>query len=249
MRNLIVCLTLVLAVLSTSAQAMVMHKRATDEVWYGMPTIVTIADPGNDAVVGEGANVGEGLVDPRVCLSQTFGVSPTETNLKLDKIAIWEDGGPPTQNPYTLRLVDLGAIDPTYQGGGSQDYAAGTDMWGGSVTFTYYGTATRSSREFDLEGTEEVMLTAGHYYAFELTASSPVGGIWWYRANAAASTYADGAAFVDTLNGTPDIRNQLFADGNGRDFAMAIYLVPAPEPATIAMLSLGGLILLKKRSR
>jgi hypothetical protein len=211
-----------------------------------MPTIATMADP-NSAIVAEGAVVGEGIIDPRVCLAQTFMVSPTATMLKLDKIAIWEDGSAPTQNPYTLRLVDLGTADPTYQGGGSQEYAAGTDMWGGSVTLTYYGTASRSARELDFEGAEEVMLTAGHYYAFELTAASPIGGLWWYRGIPAGSTYTDGAAFIDTLHDTPGTRNQMYKDSNGRDFAMAVYLIP--EPATIVLLSLGSLALFGKRGR
>ncbi len=243
MKNLAVCLTLMMAVLSVPADAMVVNKLSLSG-WSGTPTIATIADPNNTAVVGEGAPVNEGLVDPRICLAQTFK-APTQGGLRLDKIAIWEDGSAPTQNPFTLRLIDLGTTDPTYQGGGSQTYAAGTDLWGGSMTFDYYGNATRSALEFDFQGDEEVTLLAGHYYAFEITAVTPVGGLWWYRATAVGSTYADGAAFIDTLNSTPGTRDQLYKSSNGRDFAMAIYLVP--EPATIAMLGI-GLVLFRKRS-
>lgn len=240
MKKMLIGLVLVVAVLSIPAQAMMMSRLSLSG-WGGTPTIATIADPNT------GAPVEDGMLDPRLCLAQTFRVLPTETALKLDKIAIWESGGPPTQNPYTLRLVDLGNTDPTYQGGGSQSYNKGTDLWGGNMTFNYYGDATPGSLEFNFQGAEEKILTAGHYYAFEITASTPVGGIWWYRANAAGSTYANGAEFVDTIADTPGVRNQLFSGSNGRDLAMAIYLVSTPEPATVVMLSLGGLILLKKR--
>lgn len=246
MRKLFVCLTLMMAVLSVPAEAMIINK-LTIGGWGGTPTIVTITDPNNTAVVGEGAVVAEGLVDPRICLAQTFQVPSGLSGLRLDKIAIWEDGGPPDQNPYTLRLVDLGTTDPTYQGGGSQTYDAGTDLWGGAMTFDYYGHANRSALEFDFQGEEELTLIAGHFYAFEITASSPIGGLWWYRAAAAGSTYAEGAAFVDTLNTTTGIRDQMYKNSNGRDLAMAVYF-SVPEPATIAVLSLGSLILLRKRS-
>ncbi len=244
MKELMVYLTLLLAVFSVSAQAMIPNILLING-WSGTPTIATIADPNKDATTSEGATIGEGLVDPRVCLAQTFKVPTTQTQLTLDKIEIWQNGGPPTANPYILRLVDLGTTDPTYQGGGSQTYAAGTDTWGGCLTFVYWGCYDPFPMEFDFQGAEEVMLTAGNYYAFEITAPTPIGGIWWYRANAAGSTYVDGAAFVDTTKTTPGIRDQLYKNSNGRDLAMAVYLVP--EPATIALLSLGGLVLLRKR--
>lgn len=206
--------------------------------WSGTPTIVTMADPSTDAVVDES------LVDPRICISQTFRVLPTETDLRLDKIAIWQDGEAPTQNPYTLRLVDLGTENPVYPG--PETYAAGIDLWGGAVTLTYSGATPKSALELDFEGTEELILTAGNYYAFEITAASSVGGIRWYRTGSAAgNTYADGAAFADTTTTTPGIRDQLYKGTAGRDFGMAVYF--APEPATMFLLAFGGLLICCRR--
>jgi hypothetical protein len=237
MKKLIFCLVLVVILGGVPARAVIINKLTAD-TWSGTPTIVTIADPKNKATIGET------LADPRIAICQTFKVPLGMTNLKLDKIAIWEDGNTPSQNPYTLRFVDVGTTDPAHQGGGPGTYSVDTDLWGGDVNFPYYGATVRGPTEFDFQGSEEVTLTAGHYYAFEITAPTYVGGIWWYRDNTTDSTYADGAAFVGIYNDRPDIRQQL-GSGNGHDFAMAVYLIP--EPATIALLSIGGLVLLRKR--
>ncbi|MGA2916140.1 MAG: PEP-CTERM sorting domain-containing protein [Sedimentisphaerales bacterium] len=206
--------------------------------WSGTPAIITIADPNKNAVTAEG------LGDPRVCMAQTFKILPG-MSLKLDKVAIWQDGSPPTQNPYTLRLVDLGTTDPTFQGGGSQTYPAGTDLWGSAMTFTFDVTTSKSALEFDFENEEELMLTTGHFYAFEITAPTSIGGIYWYRASLAGSSYTNGAMFVDTTTTTPGTRDQLYKGTNGCDLAMAVYLVP--EPATLILFAIGGWVALNRK--
>jgi hypothetical protein len=58
-------------------------------------------------------------------------------------------------------------------------YNNGTDLWGGSITWTFNGTG-RAVVEFDLTGADEKVLTVGHTHAFELT-GGPNGNFFWFR--------------------------------------------------------------------
>ena len=75
MKNLAVCLTLMMAVLSVSADAMVMNKLTLNS-WGGTPSIATVADPNDEAVVGEVLLSQRGLSIPVYVLPRRLRFRP-----------------------------------------------------------------------------------------------------------------------------------------------------------------------------
>jgi len=177
-------------------------------IWLGTPSIATMAVPVTTTA--------EQLSGGRNVVSQTFEVPSSATSTTLDKIAIYIDGaGSPSA--YTLRLVDLGV-----QGSIPNSYAAGTDLWSGTATWSWpWGTGTKQVVELDFTGTEQLVLTAGNTYAFEITGTIDQGGFYWYRGSSGESTYADGTMYDDTGTGTRD-----FIPAGQRDSDTAVYLIP-----------------------
>jgi hypothetical protein len=216
---IIVCLVLAMAGIS---YGMTPTNTGQNVAWTGTPTIATEALPSTPTT-------GEGPING--VLSETFKVLSGPTT--LDKIAITITSGGDA-NSYTLRLLDLGDMSANYK---PATYNDGTDLWGGSITWTCGGTG-RTVYEFDFTGAEEVALTVGNSYAFELTRGS-TGGMLWYRGG---DDYAYGCMYDGSA--TAGVRDWI-PRGAARTAGMAVYMTP--EPATIALLGLGGLALLRRK--
>lgn len=176
--------------------------------WPGAPIITTLANPSGASVV-ESFNGGTG---GNTNLSQTFTI--TATNYTLQSISIYAGTGSGTGSGtnLTLKLYDLGsqaAPNPSA-------YAAniiGSDLFGGGAGLSAsYSPQAAGVLEFDFDGTDQVTLTNGHMYAFELTGVLNSTPVFWNRG--VGDTYAGGAAY----------RNQGWINGNNaRDFALAVY--------------------------
>jgi hypothetical protein len=145
------------------------------------------------------------------------------TGGKLDKVAWAIINGVASGASYTLRLIDLGTADPNVP------YAvAGTDLFnsGAGLSFVHGGTPNNQIVIFDLTAGDEVALTPGNTYAFEVVHTAGTGGITFTRTGGGNSTYADGTYIKDRTGGS---------SAGSRDGVTAVYITAVPEPSTLAI--------------
>jgi glucuronoarabinoxylan endo-1,4-beta-xylanase len=176
--------------------------------WPGSPIISTVADPASDTVA-EGFNGGGGNTN----LSETFTV--TTTNYVLQTIDIYVaaagQGTGPGAN-VTLNLYDLGSQTAPNPSPYTQGILYGNLFGSGAGLPITYSSQPDGVLEFDFTGADQVILQAGHMYAFELTGVINTQPINWYRG--ITDTYSGGAAY----------RNQSWINAiSARDFSLAIY--------------------------
>jgi hypothetical protein len=107
-----------------------------------------------------------------------------------------------------------------------------------AVTWTGYTLegGTAAVLDFALSGADRVAIQTGHQYILEIASTTNPSGMIWFRNGATGANYTGGQAF----------RQRSPLNGNAaRDMTLAVTVIP--EPATIALLSLGGLALLRRK--
>jgi hypothetical protein len=241
-RNLItICLVLVMVVPAYATFNVTAYSDLT--AWYDTPQVKCTATPSaTDAATAE-TNWGTGQQ-----IGQVFMVPQSISGpITLDKIALKLSGPTCTLN---VKLYDLWAGDNSVSG--SHAYGNGNQSTLSPVnlaikgtllindTWAYAGSATPTEYVLDFIGAEEVSLSYNEKYMLVLGRGSSFSTMTLYRNG--GYTYTDGDIYRDnSSNGT----TMAYVNGAGREGAMAVYLTP--EPATIAMLSLGGLALLRRK--
>jgi hypothetical protein len=106
--------------------------------------------------------------------------------------------------------------------------AAGTDLFNGGagLSFVHGGAPNSQIVIFDLTAGDEVALTPGNTYAFEVVHTAGTGGITFTRTGGGNSTYADGTYIKDRTGGS---------SARSRDGVTAVYIAAVPEPSTLAI--------------
>src|SRR5450756_2413923 len=129
--------------------------------WPAGPLISSVTNPAAQTSVGESFNAVGGCTN----YCQTFTI--TTTNYTLQTISIYAGAGTGTGagTNITLRLFDLG----TQTAPNPSPYAPGGDLFnsGNGLSITYTPQTVGVLR-FDFTGSDQVTLTNGHMYAFEI---------------------------------------------------------------------------------
>lgn len=218
-RKMQIMVVLFVGVLVASAQGSML-------VTQGQPTTAWPAGVTFDTVNGHLTYTAGYAAASNQRLSQTF-VAPASGPLILDKISIGYDAmfG---DNGYQLFLYEVS--DAT-----AASYTVGTNLFS-TLTFDTPGASGDYIMTFDFEGADEVTLTAGQGYAFEILGPQTYQRLQWRQPGAnPGDLYVSGSPYIN--------RSQIFS--GARDFTMGVHLVP--EPTTMALLALGGLAFIRRR--
>ena len=213
------CVCVLLPVICSAGVVVTQNVAPGATSWPGSPIIQTVTNPasapprrlrvglraGGQTSVGESFNAVGGCTN----YCQTFTI--TTTNYVLQTISIYAGGGTGTApgTNITLRLFDLGTQTPP----NPSPYTAGSDLFNSGNGFPItYTPQTVGVLQFDFTGDDQVTLTNGHMYAFEMNGVLNSSPILWQRT--ISDSYSGGAAY----------RNRSWINGNNaREFALAVY--------------------------
>jgi hypothetical protein len=239
-----ICLVLILAmVVPAYADNFTVTSYSDLTAWYDTPQVKCTATPSaTDAATAE-TNWGTGQQIGQVFMVPQSILGP----ITLDKIALKLSGPTCTLN---VKLYDLWAGDNSVSGShaygnGNQGTLSPVDLAiKGTLlindTWAYAGSANPMEYVLDFLGAEEVSLVNNEKYMLVLGRGSSFSSMTLYRNG--AYSYTDGDIYRDnSSNGT----TMAYVNGAGREGAMAVYLTP--EPATMVLLGLGGLALIRRK--
>jgi len=184
--------------------------------WPGSPILSTTRDPYNTATEAVSFNRAAGVTN----IGQTFTVGEDS---KLQRISLFAGDGFGTGpgNTVTLALYDLGSQDASSPSS-LNSYSAETNLLGASKGLQVaYKPQAPGLLVFDFAGPNQVILKAGHAYAFELQGLRKSAPLFWRRTKKDA--YQGGAAYSD--------RAVIDEKSNQCDFAMAVYGVRVSDDA------------------
>ncbi len=245
MKKLIV---LLVAVLSLPVYAnVIVTADIANTYWVGNPDIkCAFLPPDNNSYGGNPtAYSSEGNWGPLDYVGQTFIATQ---NTKLGRLGVVLAGG--SGVTLKLYLFDLG---PSAAGEGPDSInleSLGTNLLlcgatGAALEFVTNGAPAGDSEIYMLDfiDNHQVNLTNGNRYMFMM---KRMGTDVYIKRNATPTSYNNGAIYRSYTDTAGAGMTKIMGGTGARDAGVAVYYVP--EPVTIALLSLGGLALLRKRS-
>jgi hypothetical protein len=213
------CVCVLLPVICSAGVVVTQNVAPGATSWSGSPLIQTVTNPASQTSVGESFNP-ESFRGTNY--GQTFTI--TTTNYTLQTISIYAGAGTGTGagTNIMLRLFDLG----TQTAPNPSPYTPGSDLFnsGNGLSITY-NPQTAGVLQFDFTGSDQVTLTNGRMYAFEINGVLNTSPVLWQRTT--NDTYSGGAAYRNRswINGfRPGAKTAYTPEGNNaREFALAVY--------------------------
>jgi hypothetical protein len=182
--------------------------------WPGSPLLSTVANPSTASVI-ESFNGGGGNTN----VSQTFTITTTNCTLQTIDIYAGNGSGTGSGTNLVLKLYDLGIQTAPNPSPYTASIVGASLLGSGAGLPISYISQAAGVLEFDFTGADQVTLTNGHLYAFELTGAINTTPVFWSRGT--SDTYSGGAAY----------RNQAWINASSaRDFALAVYATNAAPP-------------------
>ena len=184
-------------------------------------------NPSSQLTVGE--SFGSGVTS----IGETF-TAPTDSNYLLQSVYLYVGTGTGTSAaaPLLVNLYDQGGqVAPNPATYNTSSNLLGN---GNGVSITYVSQAAGLIR-LDFTGSDQVVLVAGHMYAFELAGTSGTTPLLWYRS--ISDIYTGGAAY----------RNHGYINGtNARDFGLAVSGAPTNQSGAPRLATINGAVLHQK---
>ena len=225
-----------MAVFSETAQAQITFGSGGSlTAWNGAPVYVSLAN----ASLG-GATTGQGsatITGTYGLLAETFTPSSSFT---LSSIGLLMQVNSATT--YQINLYDLGPAGTVSVSSSAATYTPGTSLFSDNL-ISLSTTSGEVQGLFTLPLADQVTLLANEQYAIEIWTPSASGSsaFLWYRGSAAdpgGQMFSGG----DSANARATLAANGQAGGAPRTGALALYAVPVPEPASMALLGFGALI-------
>lgn len=185
--------------------------------WPGSPALQVVSNTED--------NNGRGVSEDRGEFVQSF---TTTSAFQIDKIYIEAQGITNNVN-FQIRIFEMADVTTN---------TAGTVVLA-PLTINTGSTANGNAQdvlEIDLVGAEQITLSANQGYGFGLTTvdvgATAFGWRWHDHRGSTPEIYTDG---------------QAFGNGAGAEFDRTLAFTAVPEPGSLALLGLGGLLIARRR--
>ena len=237
-----------LMTLCGAAQAQItFSSSANTATWNGTPVYTSIANSGLS-----GASTGQGdatITGTYGLMGETF---TTSSSFTLGSFSILLGVNNISSPTYIVDLYNLGPAGTVSVSSSTASYDPYTSSPSSislafSDTVTFAATSTGEVQGlFSLSGADQVALSANEEYALEILNPTADGsaGLVWYRGSSAdpgGQMFSSGDGLNSAGNG---VRNTLAGNGQAggapRTGALALYAVP--EPGTLTLMGVGGLM-------